>query len=226
MTNNLPPGWRPCAIIRVCQTGRMRFLSHLDLVRVLDRALRRAKLPVAYSEGFHPHAQISFASPLPLGVEGWREPVVVGLAERLAAEQVKTRLQPVLPSDFALVDVEITSRGRRSPLADFNLAFYRAYLAPEIDLAPLQEAVDKLLYRKTWPWQRETKSRVREVDLRPGILSVGLQATPEPYLEMKLRADPDNLVKLEEVLASLALLAGEPEISTTRLARADLRKHS
>jgi radical SAM-linked protein len=205
------------------QIDKMCYLSHLDLVRVLDRALRRAKLPVSYSEGFHPHASISFAPPLPLGVEGWREPVVIGLAEQTPAQQFVQQLAPQLPEGFELVEVEMTSRGRRSPLAGLQVATYRAYLAPSTDLVKVEAAVQQLLGSSRLPWERETKSRRREVDLRPGIVSLCLHPAPPPFLEMELRADPDNLVKLDEVLAALADSTENTELCTTRLARADLR---
>ena len=79
------------------KVGRLRFLGHLDLAAAFDRALRRAMLPVSYSKGFHPRANLTFARPLPVGVAGLHELCGVDLEEHIDSAAVGKRLHKQLP---------------------------------------------------------------------------------------------------------------------------------
>ena len=83
--------------MRFAKTGRARYISHLDLIRCFQRAVCRAKLPAAYSEGFHPHMQTSFATTLPLGFFSTAEQMDLELTEELPCDAVMERLNAVLP---------------------------------------------------------------------------------------------------------------------------------
>lgn len=85
--------------MRFAKTGRARYISHLDLIRCFQRAVCRAKLPAAYSEGFHPHMQTSFATTLPLGFLSTAEQMDLELTEELPCDAVMERLNAVLPED-------------------------------------------------------------------------------------------------------------------------------
>jgi radical SAM-linked protein len=223
MTEEFPPERRQCVIIEFTKSGPLRFLSHLDLARVMDRAVRRAKIPVSHSEGFHPHAKISFAMPLPLGMEGRREPCLIELARPASTPQMASALGRCLPRGMELVSMELTSRGRRSPLADLQIAGYAVELLDPEQLPALTSAVAKLLAAEAWRILRPTKSQVAEVDLRPGLLRLALLPEPRPRLEMELSLAPESLVKPEEVMRALAELAGLPAVTTGRTARTHLR---
>ena len=81
--------------MRFMKTGRAKYISHLDLIRCLQRAVCRAKLPAAYSEGFHPHMQTSFATTLPLGFTGTGELMDLELSEPLPCETVTAIIRTV-----------------------------------------------------------------------------------------------------------------------------------
>ncbi len=83
--------------ITFSQQGVLRYVGHLDVVRTWERALRRASIPLAYSEGFNPQPRLFFAAALPLGATGQREIVDVVLAESMAPEAFHARVQPHLP---------------------------------------------------------------------------------------------------------------------------------
>ena len=117
MSRQFPGQRRQCAIMYFAKRGPLRFLSHLDLVRAMDRLVRRAKLPVLYSEGFHPHARLSFASPLPLGMEGWREPCLIELARPISAAEIARGGPASAPGAWSWCPLSLVRR-RRSPLAD------------------------------------------------------------------------------------------------------------
>ena len=113
--------------IRICfaKTEAGRYLSHLDLARTLERSLRRAKAPLAFSEGFNPHPKLSFASALPVGMTGCREYLDVELAYRVDAGEFCRALEGAFPPALAFVAAEEIAEGGRSLSAAVNLAVYR-----------------------------------------------------------------------------------------------------
>ena len=113
--------------VRVCfeKTEAGRYLSHLDLARTIERSLRRAGAPLAFSEGFHPHIRMSFASALAVGTTGSREYFDVELAGRVPIGDFSRALAEAFPPALALVAAAETEEGGRSLSAMVNLAVYR-----------------------------------------------------------------------------------------------------
>ena len=87
------------------KTGTAKYISHLDLNRCMSRAVHKAKLPLWYTEGFHPHAFLTFALPLSLGAEGLRESMDIKMEEDLCPEEIRDRLNAALPPDIRVLDV-------------------------------------------------------------------------------------------------------------------------
>ena len=87
--------------------GMMRFISHLDLMRLFMRALRRAELPLKMTEGFNPHPKLSIKRALRLGLESDGEEASILLKEQINAEEFKERLQRQLPEGIHIHDAEI-----------------------------------------------------------------------------------------------------------------------
>ncbi|MFH0935724.1 MAG: TIGR03936 family radical SAM-associated protein [Candidatus Omnitrophota bacterium] len=88
------------------KTGRLKFISHLDLMRLFTRAMRRAELPLKMSEGYSPHPKFSIKRALKLGVESDNEEATVVLKEFMLAQDFKDRLQKQLPEGINLSDVK------------------------------------------------------------------------------------------------------------------------
>ena len=86
--------------------GKMRYISHLDLMRTLTRAMRRADLPLKMSEGFSPHPKLSLKRALKLGLESENEEASIVLKEWIEPEDFKNRLQQQLPEGIAIKDVK------------------------------------------------------------------------------------------------------------------------
>lgn len=200
---------RHFAIVAFRKRGRLRFLGHLDVARAMDRAVRRARLPVKYSRGFNPSAQIGFASALPVGVAGERELCQIELERPLNASEVLRALGAQLPEDLCIVDVSVVSGPRRKHLSGLTRADYVVEFEciEALDSAILSAAVADLLAESSVMITRATSTRTREVDLRPGIhaLEVVASGDPEvgPVLRMSLALDQDHLVKPGEVVEAL-----------------------
>lgn len=204
---------RTFALITFRKTGWLRFLSHLDVMRAFDRAIRRAKLPVAYSQGFSPHAQLSIAAPLPVGVAGENEWAGLQLKVEWDPRALHKALARQLPPELGIVSVETMPPAKRSVFADLAAADYMA----ELDVPPqkLKEALKVLEKKQQWIVHRVTKSKELDVDLRPRVIALRQE---DNKLFMRLGLRVDNLAKPEEVLALLEEIMGQPlESSLTRL---------
>jgi len=95
--------------IHFSKTGLMRFISHLDLMRVFQRSLRRTGLALYFTQGFSPHPKISFRRALKLGLESENEEAVIYLSEKIEPEKLKTRLQEQLPQGIQIQEVYMSS---------------------------------------------------------------------------------------------------------------------
>lgn len=91
--------------LRFSKTGRLKYISHLDINRAMSRALKRAQIPLWYTEGFNPHPYMSFSLPLSLGVESLCENVDLRIIGDITNDEIKNRLNNVLPQDIKIVDV-------------------------------------------------------------------------------------------------------------------------
>ncbi len=91
--------------LRFSKTGRLKYISHLDINRAMSRAFKRSEIPLWYTEGFNPHPYMSFSLPLSLGVESLCESVDIRLIDSIDNADIKSRMNAVLPSDLKIVDV-------------------------------------------------------------------------------------------------------------------------
>jgi radical SAM-linked protein len=206
---------RTFALITFRKTGQLRFLGHLDVVRAFDRAIRRAKLPVAYSQGFSPHTLLSFAMPLPVGIAGENELAGLELAVEWDPLAVYKALSRQLPPELGVVGVQMMQKSKRSVFADLAGADYRAEIAG-IDAETLQQAIRDLQAEREWVVHRTTKSKDMDLDLKPRVYDLKVQ---EQALVMRLGLGQENLAKPEELLEVLARHFGQPlEASLSRLA--------
>lgn len=147
---------------RYSKTGRMRFASHRDFARALERAVRRGGVPVAMSGGFTPHPRISYANAAPTGVASAAEYVEIGLAEQRPVAEVATAVSAGLPAGFAIEDAVEVSGGS---VSDGLVASRWRIDVPGVSAAELSAAVEGLLARAPVTIMRVTKSGRREVDV-------------------------------------------------------------
>lgn len=91
--------------LRFAKDGRLKYISHLDINRAMGRAFKRAGIPLWYTEGFNPHPYMSFSLPLSLGVESLCESVDIRLVEDISNNEIKRRMNSVLPHELRIIDV-------------------------------------------------------------------------------------------------------------------------
>ncbi len=194
----------------------LRYVAHLDLMRAWERALRRAGIPLAYSQGFRPHPKLSFAAPLPVGILGAAELLDVSVDEDLAADVLRTRLAPQLPPGLTLVGAALLDG---PPLAArLRFAVYRVQVTTALSCAEIGERVATLLSTATLPCTRRTEKKVRHYDLRPLIADLAVeQWDGDRVLAMRLRAVEAGTGRPDEVLAALGLADLPARIERTAL---------
>jgi radical SAM-linked protein len=162
------------------KTGSLALISHLDTLRLLERALRRSGLPVSFSGGFHPLPRLQVALPLPLGVEGLGEWFDLEFTVPLDAETARSRLQAQLTSEFRLLTAQAVPVMGPSLSQEIRSALLRIALQPARPGAMpsserWREAVEALLAADQWLWHdRDKKGRPRQRDCRPYLLSLHL----------------------------------------------------
>ncbi len=171
-----------------------RFLSQLELMRTFHRAVRRARLPVAFSEGFHPLPKLSFPRALPVGVESEKEVLALELTRRLGEEEIKRRLNQELPEELAVLGVETTTEEQALQVPE--------EVTYEIELTePLSPAsIEAFLARRSVTLKVRRGKKEKEIELRPFVLSLEGEAY---RLRLTLFEPPQGGVRAEEVVAVL-----------------------
>jgi radical SAM-linked protein len=154
--------------IRYTKRGRLRFTSSRDFQRALERALRRADVPMAFSAGFHPHPKISYANAAATGTASEAEYVEIAVAARVDPESVRVALDEALPDGIDIVQVVEAPAGAladRLQASDWLLVF------AGVPLEVLATAVEALLAREAAEVTRLTKSGPRTFDVRGAIVA-------------------------------------------------------
>jgi radical SAM family uncharacterized protein/radical SAM-linked protein len=184
---------------RFSKSGSLALLSHLDLVRLMERALRRSGIPVSFTGGFHPLPRVQFALALPLGAEADGEWMDVELAEWQDPTWVRQRLQEQLPAEFALAAVEEVPVSGPSLSPELEAATWWLELAEASD-APVsfpgagawQAAAQALLASDSWIWHdTDKKGRPRSRECRPDLLRLVVQTQPEGAIGVEYSATID-----------------------------------
>ena len=176
------------------KTGAALTLSHLDLLRAWPRALRRAGIPVAYSQGYHPHPLLSFTPALPMGMAGLGEQVEIRLKSELEAEALIMALDPVLPEGIRLLEAHVGETEKMSGRLG-SLRMLLRFAHPEPD--SLDARCQALLARESIPIERERKGQVRSLEVRPRLLGLRSCAEGEfPEAEEFLAPLDDQAVTL------------------------------
>ncbi|MBO9371486.1 MAG: DUF2344 domain-containing protein [Chloroflexi bacterium] len=183
--------------------GPLRYISHLEQVRVWERAIRRAGLPLAYSGGFTPHPRLQVALPLPLGFASEAEWLDLWLEEPVELETIAGALAAALPEGLTVQKVEEVPPDAPSLPPQVWAAGYMVTVETAVSPDEIRRRIEGLLAAETLPRER----RGRPYDLRPLILSLRLEEIRdgEMVLTMLLSAREGATGRPEEVLDALGL---------------------
>ena len=151
--------------IKFAKDQPLQFLSHLDLLRLWQRALRRACLPVQYSQGFNPHPKISFAAALPVGVTSEAEYTDIHFAQKITDVEID-KLQSVLPQGLQIKGWRPVPAAAKTLMAMVGAQRWQVTIE---SAAAVQTSLEQLLQAAELPVQRQRKKGVKTINLRPYI---------------------------------------------------------
>jgi radical SAM-linked protein len=191
----------------------LRYVSHLEMQQVWERTFRRARLPLAYSQGFNPHPRLHMASALPLGFLSRCEIIDAWLESQHEVEEVISRAQASAPPGLQIEAAENIALQAPALQTQVQAAEYLALLLDPLDTAELQSRLEHLLGAASLPRER----RGKPYDLRPLVETLELRAGELPALYMRLAAREGATGRPEEVLESLGLDPTAARIERTAL---------
>ena len=152
--------------MQITKDRDIRFISHLEYVRTIGRAIRRAKLPAAYSEGFNPHLKFSLASALGVGVVSYTEFVEIELAEPVEVEEAAKALDKALPRGIRVLAADAVDNRYPALMSQAAGAGYRVTVPYNKDLSEIVKnfnEVQELFFKKAAP---KTKAKFKEIDVK------------------------------------------------------------
>lgn len=195
-------------VCRYRKGEQARWISHLDVKRTLERALRRAGLPLALTLGHNPRAKLSFGPPLPLGATGEGELLTLHLKEAIDPGDIKDRLGAKLPSGLEMVEVwHVPTYRKKETLGDIDVAEYEVTARGVVGIDELRSRIEQLLHETELVVARGGERPERNVDIRPHLLNLEVRelAGGDVALDMRLRTGSHGGARPHEVAALLGL---------------------
>ena len=197
----------------------LKFLSHLDLIRLWERTFRRANIQLAYSEGFTPHAKISFAAPLSVGTTSEEELMDVFLTGWCAPSVFECQMSEQLPVGIHATDVKIIGIEEASLQSRVRFAEYVVESRNETRNKTIEVAIKELLSSKEIPWQHQRDTGCKTYDLRPLVDNIWLIEIEELSctIGMRLLCSTKGAGRPEQVTKALGFAEHPLRIHRTKL---------
>ncbi len=198
--------------VEITKNEQLRYISHLDYANLLQRCIRRAKLPAAYSEGFNPHMKVSFASALALGITTDAEYADIELTKDVCQPEFFSRLSESLPEGINLLRAKkLVDRHHKSMNALVDMAVYKVILPADIDKRKFTEAVRKfnnalvVVFVRERMGKKAQKGRMvkKEIDIKKFLAADPQYDNKENSLLLKLRVSSEGTVKPSEVTKAI-----------------------
>jgi radical SAM-linked protein len=205
--------------IRFSRGEELKYISHLDLMRLWQRALNRAGTDIAYSEGFNPHPRMSLAAPLALGVTSEAELMDIVLVKFISPHAFTATVDQQLPRGVVIQQVYNITLSLPSLQSQLRQAEYTVGLATEKGRGEIGVAMTDLMNRDTLPWQHQRDTGLHKYDLRALIDDLWLIDWQEDgcNVGMRLRCDSSGSGRPEQVAAALGFAQYPRSIHRTRL---------
>jgi radical SAM-linked protein len=187
----------------------LKFIGHLDILRLFERAFKRSGIQVAHSEGFNPRPRIVFAQPMPLGLTSEGEFADVELVGQIDTADFKQRINSSLPAGINVIEAKVKT-GRSNLMGIIDAARYRIWFeAP--DMLDIKYAVNSVLNSGEINVVKKTKSGEKEVNIRPFIYELsGEKDGRTGFFDVILGAGQDNNIRPELFLEGISKASNIP----------------
>lgn len=169
----------------------VKFISHLDLIKAFDRAIRRAKLPIAYTKGFNPRPKMTFCPALKVGITSTGEYLDLELTEPISESKIKSMLNNVLPEGLYIEEAKQLCKDNVK-LSHLNVAVYKiTIIAKEISKAKIKGSISKILkaekiIRIKPSYGRKKRKKPKKVNIAKLIYDIKLLDWKQPFAELFL----------------------------------------
>ncbi len=205
--------------VRFCRGQEIKFISHLDIMRLWQRALHRAGISLAYSEGFSPHPRISLAAPLAVGVTSDVELMDVFCTKWISSHGFTTTLSQELPPGIEILQVYQAAITLPSLQSQVRYVEYSVDVETNREQRDIESALTSLLSKKHLPWQHQRDTSTRNYDLRALIDDLWLIDWQQGHctVGMKLRCDSSGSGRPEQVTSALGFSHYPQSIHRTKL---------
>lgn len=154
-------------LVRFSKVEAARYISHLDLIRLMQRVLRRAGVPVSYTEGYHPHPKMAFASALGVGIESRGEYMDLALDEDVDPARCMEDINRVMPAHIRVMGIKPLDTGTKGLMGMVAAASY--VISIPVDKKELAQRCDTIIKADTWHTTVIRKNREQDVDIRAGL---------------------------------------------------------
>jgi len=205
--------------VKLSRGEEIKFISHLDIMRLWERALRRAQIPLAYSEGFSAHPRLSLAAPLPVGVTSEAELMDVFVLKLVSPHWFTTAASQQLPPGIEILGVYQIALSMPSLQSKVRYAEYRVEVETEKEPEDIESVISSLLSLEHLPWHHQRDTGRRNYDLRALIDDLWLIDWRHPYctIGMRLRCDSGGSGRPEQVASALGFTGYPQSIHRTKL---------
>ena len=180
-------------VLKYKRGEEVKYISHLDFIRFIQRVIRRAGLSMSFSQGFNPHPLMSVALPLSVGVTAVGELMKIAFEEDYAEEELKGIINSALPKGFEIVKVKKT-QGKEIDFAQLDRAVYVCKCELKDCSAP---DINAFLENKVVNVMKKSKSGIKEADIRPHIHSLEITDESNGELTLKMCVDAGNAYNLK-----------------------------
>jgi len=187
------------------KTDNMIYISHLDMMRVIQRAMKRAHLRVEYSQGFNPHALMSFSTAVPLGLTINNEYMDISMEENISPEEYIQRINPCLPKGLKMIDGKEIDEKEKPIMGQIRWGSYLICINTK-NSDSIIEKIDLFLNRESITYIKEKKKKKRwmrrEVEIRPLIESIDVFVNESDFLVLKvmIRTGSEGNLKPEKMM--------------------------
>ena len=208
------------ALVQFEKTGAAKYISHLDLQRSIQRAIRRAGLPIAYSQGFNPHMQISYATALSLGIESKCEIMELTLQKDIPAKAIMDGMNAALPPGLYVSGCrEVVETGKKAQSLASVIMRAQYEITPADPSADCREKIGEFERCESFIVQKRSKKGVNDVNIRPLVYDISCDGGGK--ITMLLEHTAQSSLNPELLLESLGILRPYSIIRTRLFTIAD-----
>lgn len=199
--------------VKFSKQGSLKFIGHLDMLRYFQKAIKRAGLPIAYSEGFNPHQIMTFSSPLGLGMTSTAEYMDIELTEEVPSEEGVSRLNDVMVEDITVLSFKYLPEKSKNAMSATVAAEYKVTLGDKLideigaDFNYNKE-LSKFLSQKACIILKKTKKSEREIDILPLIYDFSVE---DKIFSIKCSSGSNDNLKPEVIMEEYLRFSGYDE---------------